>query len=189
MSVCNHRWITNKSSRAFPQLPQPGQIAIDRRRILVSYVNVQRRNPWSLRQWRGEGFNFFTKYRHWIPAKWRKVMFNYESTFALMKGVPNMLRTASRYDSQFTDYNVRHYHSVMVWGAFSGNVRREGWYFIPKDVTMKGSNYMYTSKEYLFRFWRIHQCDQFMHVDVQGCRNRGDRMGLDPSTFTFSNIP
>ena len=47
-------------------------------------------------------------------------------------------------------------------GAFSGNVGRGGLYFLPKNKTMKGSNYIKVLEEHL-NFWAIHGCDYFMH--------------------------
>jgi len=45
-------------------------------------------------------------------------MFSDESTFKLVRGVPNMVRrpsTASRYDPKFKVKTVKHPGSVMVW--------------------------------------------------------------------------
>jgi len=83
-----------------------------------------------------------------------------------VRGVPNMVRrpsTASRYDPKFTVKTVKHPGSVMMWGAFSGNLGRAGLYFLPKNLTMRGSNYINVLKDHLLAFWRIHQCDHFMH--------------------------
>jgi len=89
--------------------------------------------------------NFCMKYRCWTAAEWRKVMFSDESTFKLVRGVPNMVRrlsTASWYDPKFTVKTVKHPGSVTMWGAFSGNVGRAGLYFLTKNVTMRGSNHI-----------------------------------------------
>ena len=67
--------------------------------------------------------------------------------------------SASRYGPKFTFKTVKHPGGVLVWGAFSGNQGRAGLYFLPKNVTMKGSNYIYAFREHLLTFWRIHQCD------------------------------
>ena len=110
--------------------------------------------------------NFCKRYRHWTAEEWRKVMFSDESTFRLVRGVPKMVRrpsTASRYDPKYTVKTMTHPGSVMVWGAFSGNMGRAGLYFLPRNVTMKGSNYITVLKDHLLTFWRIHQCDHFMH--------------------------
>ena len=71
--------------------------------------------------------------------------------------------TASRFDPKFTIKTVKHPVSVMMWGAFSGNMGRAGLYFLPKNMTMKGSNYIYVLKHHMLAFWRIHQCDHFMY--------------------------
>ena len=70
--------------------------------------------------------------------------------------------TASRYDPKFTVKSVKHPGSVMVWGAFSGNLGRAGLYFLPKNTTIRGSNYIDVLKDHLLTFWKIHQCDYFM---------------------------
>ena len=72
-------------------------------------------------------------------------MFSDESTFTLVRGVPKMVRrpsSASRHDPKFTVKTMKHPVSVMVWGAFSGNLGRVGLYFLPKNVTIKGSIYI-----------------------------------------------
>ena len=101
-----------------------------------------------------------------MATEWRKVMFCDESSFRLVRGVPKMVRrssTASRFELKFTVKTVKHPASVMVWGAFSENMGRKSLYFFFKNVTMKGSNYIHVFKDHMLRFWRIHQCDHFMH--------------------------
>ena len=71
--------------------------------------------------------------------------------------------TASRFDPKFTDKTVKHPVSVMVWDAFSGNMGHAGLYFLPENVIMKRSNYNHVLKDHMLAFWRIHQCDHFMH--------------------------
>ena len=93
---------------------------------------------------RKKRLNFSQKHQHWTAAEWRKVMLSDESTFTLMRRVPKMVRhpsNASQYDSKFTVKTMKHPISVMVWGAFSGNLGRAGLYFLPKKVTIKGSIY------------------------------------------------
>ena len=53
--------------------------------------------------------------------------------------------TVSRFNPKFTVKTVKHPASVMVWGAFSENMGRPGLYVLPKNVTMKGSNYIQVS--------------------------------------------
>ena len=110
--------------------------------------------------------NFCQKYRHWTAAEWKKVMFSDESTFTLVWGVPKMVRrpsSASQYDPKFMVKTMKHPVGVMVLGAFSRNLGRDGLYFLPKKVTTKESIYINILKEHLFTFWRIHQCHHFMH--------------------------
>ena len=71
--------------------------------------------------------------------------------------------SASQYDPKFTVKTMKHPVGVMVLGAFSRNLGRDGLYFLPKKVTIKGSIYINILKGHLFKFWRIHQCDHFMH--------------------------
>ena len=77
-------------------------------------------------------------------------MLSDKSTFTLVKRVPKMVRhpsSASRYDLKFTVKTTRHPGSVMVWGAFSGNLSQAGLYFVIKNVTIKGSIYSDILKE------------------------------------------
>ena len=51
----------------------------------------------------------------------------------------------------------------MMWGDFSRNMGRAGLYFLPKNMTMKGSNYIHVLKHHMLAFLRVHQCDHFMY--------------------------
>ena len=62
-----------------------------------------------------------------------------------------------------TQNTVKHPDSVMVWGAFSGNMGRVGLYFLPKNVTMKSANYIEVLRDHMLTFWAIHNCNFFMH--------------------------
>ena len=93
-------------------------------------------------------------------------MFSDGSTFTLMKGVPKVVPTpngSSRYDRKFTAKTMKHASSVIMWGAFRGNLGRADLYFLPKNVTKKESFYVNVLKEHLVTFCRIHQCNHFMH--------------------------
>ena len=46
--------------------------------------------------------------------------------------------SASRHDPKFMIKIMKHLGSVMVWRAFSGNLGRTDFYFLPKNVTMEG---------------------------------------------------
>ena len=67
---------------------------------------------------------------------------------------------------------VKHLESVMVRGVFSGNLGRAGLYFLPKNTTMRGSNYIDVLKDHLLTFWRIHQCDYFMQDGAPAHRSK-----------------
>ena len=54
----------------------------------------------------------------------------------------------------------------MVWRAFSGNLGRAGLYFLPKNVTMKGSIYIIILKKHLLTFRSIRQYNHFMHDSI-----------------------
>ena len=62
-------------------------------------------------------------------------MFSDERTFTIVRGVPKMvhrLSNASRYDPKSTVKIIKDPDSVMVWGAFCGNLGRAGLYFLIK---------------------------------------------------------
>ena len=71
--------------------------------------------------------------------------------------------SASRYDPKFTVKTMKHPVSVMVWGDFSENLGRAELYLFPKNVTKKGNIYINILKEPFLIFWRVYQCDHFMH--------------------------
>lgn len=107
--------------------------------------------------------DFCKKYKDWTSEQWQKVMFSSESTFTLVRGSSKIIHhpnDVSRYNLRYT---VKHPDSVMVWGAFSGNKSRGGLYFLPKNVTMKGNNYIDVLRDHMLKFWDIHECDHFMH--------------------------
>ena len=54
----------------------------------------------------------------------------------------------------------------MVWVAFSGNRGRGGLYFLSKNVTMKGNNYIDDFRDHMLDFWDIHECEHFMQDGV-----------------------
>ena len=93
-------------------------------------------------------------------------MFSDESTFRLVRGQSKVIRrpiNASRNDPRYTVKTVKHSDSVMVWGWFSGTKGRGGLYFLPKNVTMRGSNYLQVLKDHLVPLWGIHQPTHFLH--------------------------
>lgn len=110
--------------------------------------------------------NFCKTYKHWTVVEWKKVMFSDESTFRLVRGESKIVRrpsSVSRYDPKYTVKTVKHPDSVMVWGAFSGNKGRGGLYFLPKNVTMRGTNYLEVLRDHMLPFWEIHESSYFMH--------------------------
>lgn len=108
--------------------------------------------------------NFCKKYGHLTSEQLKKVMFS-DVMRALLGCSEKTTKTVrppgsvSRYDPRYTVKTVKHPDSVMVWGAFSGNKGRGGLYFLPKNVTMKATNYITVLEEHLLNFWKIHQCD------------------------------
>lgn len=82
------------------------------------------------------------------------MMFSDKTTLRLVKGSSNIVRrssTALRYDPKFT--NIKHPDSVMMWGALSEKKGKEGLYLIPKNVTIKASDYVNVLQKHLFNFW------------------------------------
>ena len=119
--------------------------------------------------------SFCKKYMHWTMADWRKVMFSDESTFRLVREGYKLVRRpqgVSRYASMYTIKTVKHPESVMVWGAFSGNKGRGGLYFLPKNVTMRGDNYLRVLDQHMLLFWDIHQCNHFMQDGAPAHRSK-----------------
>ena len=93
-------------------------------------------------------------------------MFSDESRFRLVRGQSKVIRrpiNVPRHDPRYTVKTVKHSDGVMVWGAFSGTHGRGGLYFLPKNVTMRGSNYLQVLQNHLLPFWGIHQPTHFMH--------------------------
>ena len=79
---------------------------------------------------------FAKKYIQWTPAQWKRVMFSDESNCQVFRvGSPIVRRphASNRFDPRFTVPTVKHPDSIMVWGAFSGEVGRAGLYFLPKN--------------------------------------------------------
>ncbi|KAG7156092.1 Transposable element Tcb2 transposase-like 4, partial [Homarus americanus] len=110
--------------------------------------------------------NFCKKYQHWTSDDWKKVMFSDESTFRLVRGASKIVRrpkNVSWCSPKYTVKTVKHPDSVMVWGTFSGCEGRGGLYGLPKNVTMKGTNYIEVLRDHMLPFWPIHQCHHFMH--------------------------
>ena len=98
-------------------------------------------------------------------ADWRKVMFSDESTSRrVLRGYKLVRRPSgvSRYDSRYIIKTVKHPKSVMVWGAFSGDKGRGGIYFLPKNVTMRGDNYLRVLDHHMLPIWDIRRCNHFM---------------------------
>ena len=108
-------------------------------------------------------------------ADWRIVMFCDESTYRLvLRGYKLVLRHlgVSRYDSRYIIKTVKHPKSVMVWGAFSGDKGRGGLYFLPKNVTIRGDNYLRIFDHHMLSLWNIHRCNHFMRDGAPAHRSR-----------------
>ena len=144
---------------------QPGQFVIDSSRISVYHVAVQPRSSCSLQQWRIKGLTFT---RNIDIGQLR----NGEKWCLVMRALLHWWGESQRW------YVLRVVHHDMTqnlrlkpqnilavqWcgGASSGNLGRPGLYFVPKNVTMKGSIYIDILKEHLCIFWRIYQYDYFI---------------------------
>lgn len=136
--------------------------------------------------------NFCKKYKDWSPEQWKKVMFSDESTFRLVRGGSKVIRRpsyVSRYDPRYTVKTVKHPDSVMVWGAFSGNKGRGGLYFLPKNITMKSTNYIEVLREHLLTFWDIHECDFFMQDGAPAHKSKAVKSFLDDHNIAVLEWP
>ena len=60
----------------------------------------------------------------------------------------------------------------MVWGAFSGTNGQGGLSFLPRNITMWGSNYLQVLKDHLLPFWGIHQPTHFMQDGTPAHRTK-----------------
>ena len=124
------------------------------------------KKPLLTEKMRKKTLTFAKNYQHWRSQQWRKVMFSDESTFRLMRGQSKAIKrpiNVPRHDPRYTVKTVKHSDGVMVWGAFSGTHERGGLYFLPKNVTMRGSNYLQVLQNHLLPFWSIHQPTHFVH--------------------------
>ena len=79
---------------------------------------------------------FAIKCIHWTPAQWKRVIFLSESNFQVFRvrsSIVRRLHASKRYDPRFIVPTVKHPDSIMVWGAFSGEMVKAGLYFLPKN--------------------------------------------------------
>ena len=123
-------------------------------------------------------------------ADWRIVMFCDESTSRLVLRGYKLVRTSlgvSRYDSRYIIKTVKHPKSVMVWGAFSGDKGRRGLYFLPKNVTMRGDNYLKILGHHMLPFWDIHRCNHFMQDGAPAHRSKVVKKWLNRVYTTLSS--
>ncbi|KAK4323716.1 hypothetical protein Pmani_005597 [Petrolisthes manimaculis] len=130
---------------------------------------------------------FCKRYRHWTPEQWKKLMFSDESTFRLVRMASKTVRRpsgVSRYDPKYIVKTVKHPDSVMVWGSFSGYKGSGGLYFLPKNVTMKGANYIEVLRDHLLVPYDIHECEVFMQDSAPAHRCKAVTKFL-----TDNNIP
>ncbi|KAG0729791.1 Transposable element Tcb1 transposase [Chionoecetes opilio] len=131
--------------------------------------------------------SFCKRYRQWTPEQWKKVMFSDESTFRLVRMASTTVRRpsdVSRYHPKYTVKTVKPPDSVMVWGGFSGNKGRGGLYFLPKNVTMKGANYIEVLRDHLLVPYAIHECEVFMQDSAPAHRSK-----VVQKFLTDNNIP
>lgn len=93
-------------------------------------------------------------------------MFSDESTFMLVRvssKIVRRLRDVSRFDPRYMVKTMKHPDSVIVRDGFSDNKGRGELYFLPKNLTVKGSNYIDVMRDQMLDFRGIHECDHFMH--------------------------
>lgn len=141
---------------------------------------------------RKKRLQFCKNYRHWTSDDWKKVMFSDESTFRLIRGTSKLVRrpsNVSRYDPKYTVKTVKHPDSVMVWGAFTGNNGRAGLYFLPKNVTMKSANYIEVLRNHMLIFWRIHDCNFFMHDGAPAHKSKAVKDFLETNKIDVLEWP
>jgi hypothetical protein len=104
------------------------------------------------------------KFKDWTPEQWGKVMFSDESKFRTLRVVQRKVRRplgSYRYSSQYTLKTMKHPDNVMVWACFTGDVRRGGLYFLPKNCTMNGERYKEVLEHHLLPF-TIHGATHFL---------------------------
>ena len=56
---------------------------------------------------------------------------------------------SNKFDPRFTVPTVKHPDSIMVWGAFSGEMGRAGLYFLPKNKKMNSDQYVKVLEEHM----------------------------------------
>lgn len=119
--------------------------------------------------------SFLSQVRILNPRTVAEVTFSDESPFRLVFGTAKHVRrpkSVSRYYSHYTIKTVKHSESVMVWGAFTGNVGRAGLHFLSKGQTVNGTHFMDVLKEHLPLFYELHECAYFMQDSVPAHRTK-----------------
>ena len=69
---------------------------------------------------------------------------------------------SNRFDPRFTVPTVKYPDSIMVWGAFSGEMGRAVLYFLPKNKKMNSNQYVKVLEEQMLSMFHIHSCEVFM---------------------------
>lgn len=95
---------------------------------------------------------------------WRNVLFSDESQFCQFKTYIKYVRRPknSRYKLKYILSTVRHPLSVMVWGCFSGHGAGD-LYFLPKNTTIKATNYLRVLQQHLLLSMQRLGCSHFQH--------------------------
>ena len=133
------------------------------------------KKPLLTEKMRKKRLTFAKNYQRWTHQQWQKVMFSDESTLRLVRGQSKVIRkpiNVPRHDPRYTVKTAKHSDGVMVWSAFSGSHGRGGFYFLPKNVTMRGSNYLQVLLNHLLPFWGIHHPTHFMHDGAPAHRTK-----------------
>ena len=123
------------------------------------------KKPLLAEQMKKQRIAFAKKYIQWTPAQWKRVMFSDESNCQVFRvGSPIVRRphASSRFDPRFTIPTVKHPDSIMVWGAFSGEMGRAGLYFLPKNKKMNSDQYVKVLEEHMLGMFHIHSFEVFM---------------------------
>ena len=67
----------------------------------------------------------------------------------------------------------------MVCGACSGNNGIWGIFFLHKNITLAGANYLEVLEQHMLPIWDIHQCHHFMLDSVHARKSKLVKMFLE----------
>ena len=86
--------------------------------------------------------SFCKRYKNWTVDDWRNVIFSNESTFKQFCIIQHHVRRpdGKRYDPKYSSIAVKHFPSVMVWGAISSTGHCG--IFLSKDEKINAKKYL-----------------------------------------------